>query len=388
MSFNDLLLIAKSGRYHSGTSPAADFSDGSLSKSTPMFNNPTSSSLLDDDKLLSDDFLKWSRSKRDQEDEFLHLEHFEDFATKIKASIKADEAQKKGKMNPPRTILDDPEFIEEYPKPPPPKPKIMAPRNENAQSNRESVKRRLFIDGDDDDDIDDDDKEVEIRTTNSLRVSEDSSELERLRRENSALREENAMLKCMLMDSDIYKFGLKSLSTVVREMHVKMSDKSHSKEDIDSPFSLLNFLDESSKSDDEITQETTFPLNITKREYKNGSTKEFLPGGFTALKMKNGDSYMSYPSGKKVFTDNSGIKITDTEIGTKEICNPKTGQYECYTKGMLHEAYFEDTSYVVEKKDEFCVSVKSLSYPLVTIESPEGISILIQPNGNVSITKK
>lgn len=381
MSFDSLVLLAKSGRRSLGTSSSTD---EKLARSMPLLNKSLSSSLLDDDKLLSDDYLNWSRSRRDQEDEFVHLEHFEDFATKVKASIKADEEQKKGKMKPLRTILDDPEFLEEYPKPPPPKPKIAAKREDPAPSGKESVKRRLFINGDGDED----DEEVAVKTTPTLRSSDEASELERLRRENEALREENAKLRCVLMDNEVYKFGLKSLSAVIREMHTKLSDKSRSKEDIDTPFSLLDFANERNEKSDESATNDVLTLDVTRKMFGNGSTKESLPGGFTKLKMKNGDSYMDFPSGKKVFVDSQGTKITETETGAKEISNQRTGQYECYTKGMLHEAYFGDTSYVAEKKDEFCVSVKSLEYPLVTIESPDGSTILVQPNGNVTLVNK
>lgn len=387
MSFNSLVLLAKSGRRSLGTSSGTD---EKLARSMPLSRQSLSSSLLDDDKLLSDDYLNWSRSRRDQEDEFVHLEHFEDFAAKVKANIKADEEQKKGKMKPLRTILDDPEFLEEYPKPPPPKPTIAAKRDEPVPpSGKDSVKRRLFINGDEDDEEDEDDREVEIKNTTSLRSSEEANELERLRRENEALREENAKLKCVLMDNEVFKFGLKSLSTVIREMHIKLGAKGRSKEDIDTPFSLLEFANEGNEKRDESGPSTALTLDVTRKTFENGSTKESLPGGFTKLKMKNGDSYMDFPSGKKVFVDSQGIKITETVTGTKEVSNPKTGQYErYYTKGMLHEAYFGDTSYVAEKKDEFCVSVKSLEYPLVTIESPDGSTILVQPNGNVTLVNK
>lgn len=389
MSFTDLLLLAKSGRQSSG--PSSSLSSGArpindkLYQSTPMFMPSTNSSLLDDDKLLSDDYLNWSRSKRDQEDEFLHLELFEDFAAKIKASVKADEKQSKGKMKLPRTILDDPEFLEEYPEPPPPKPKIATSRDEHAQPFKDPVKRRLFMDDDDDDD-----KEVAIEAKSGPSNSDDADELIKLRRENEFLREENALMKRMLANSDAFKFAIKSLSSVIRERHAMISDRSHVTEDADTPFSLAKFAKErNSEKSDSNTLDSTLSFDVTRKLYANGSAKESFPGGFTTLRMKNGDSYMNFPSGKRVFIDSSkGIRIADTGYGVKEVYDTKTGQYECHTKGLLHEAYFEDTSYTVEKKDEFCISVKSLDYPLVTIESPDGSTVLVQPDGNVSLMNK
>lgn len=426
MSFNDLLLRALPEETRLSRRQAMSTtgnSSGERLATSASVSRPalSGSGLLDDDKLLSDDYLNWSQSKRAQLNEFERLERFEEFAAKVKASLKADEEQNKGKPKPIRTILDDPEFLEEYPEPPPPKPKIIASKENTQKSPKVPVRRTLFLDGDDNDD-DDDDEEVPIKIlphtrrnsrsrnngssssngcgggggSSSFTVSVSNStaleELEQLKCENALLKEENAKLKGLLKESEKFKVGAVTLSAAIRELHASLCSTSRVAYDVDTPFSLLDFVRRDGEQKSGTTTvaaaaatETTYSLSVSRKKYSNGSTKEQLPGGFTTLRMKNGDSYMSLPSGKKVFAAVDGTAVADTAEGTKEIYNRKTGHYERYTASSMHEVLFGDTSYVLEKKDVFRVGVRSLGDPVVTVEAPDGTEVVVYPNGSVTL---